>query len=117
MRSPEVQIAVRGQVGASQKRYAVQKVTKVVSRSPSPVIFARVKLNMDANPSVERPATAEAALELDGEFVRAHASAGMMDEAIDILERRLRRELMDRERRRAMHQRLRKPGWQHGQAD
>lgn len=114
MESAEVHITTRGPIGTSDKDYARRKIARVVSGSPSPVVFARVKLALEANPSVERPATAEAVLEMDGEIVRAHVAAGMMDEAIDLLQRRLRRELKNRDRRRGLHQRFQGEGWQHG---
>jgi ribosome-associated translation inhibitor RaiA len=46
-----------------------------------------------ADPAVERPAVAEATLEVSGHPLRAHAAAGQLEEAVDLLEDRLRQQL------------------------
>jgi hypothetical protein len=57
---------------------------------PATVLFARVKLERMADPAVERPAVAEATLEVSGHPLRAHAAAEELEEAVDLLEDRLR---------------------------
>jgi ribosome-associated translation inhibitor RaiA len=46
-----------------------------------------------ADPAVERPAVAEATLEVNGHPLRAHAAADHLEEAVDLLEDRLRPQL------------------------
>jgi len=54
------------------------------------VLFARVKLTMAANPAVERPAVAQASLDLNGRLIRAQATGADMREAVNLMSDRLR---------------------------
>jgi hypothetical protein len=54
------------------------------------VLFARIELTEHGDQARERPAFAKAELDVNGRVVRAHAAAGTMFEAIDLLESRLR---------------------------
>jgi ribosome-associated translation inhibitor RaiA len=77
-------------VGSRTKAYAREKVAHVARLAPGPVLLARVRLARAADPGVERPAMAQATLDVDGRLVRAHAAARRMHEAVDLLEARLR---------------------------
>jgi ribosomal subunit interface protein len=57
------------------------------------VLFAEVELTVEPNPAQERPAVAEATLDVNGRPVRAHVAGQEMFEAIDLLESRLARRL------------------------
>lgn len=98
--------------------YAVDKLTHLAGHESAPILFGEVKLVLDANPAIERPAHAEAVLDVNGDPVRAHVAAHDLPEAIDLLEGRLARRL-DRHRRRRVDRarRLHHPEedtWRHG---
>jgi RNA polymerase-binding transcription factor DksA/ribosome-associated translation inhibitor RaiA len=100
--------------------YAERKVSAVIEAIGEPILHARIKLTMAPDPAVERPARAEAALDVNGQLVRAHVAAHTLHEAVDLLEPRLRgRVAHAAERVRTLH--LRPPKtplgeWRHGQA-
>jgi ribosome-associated translation inhibitor RaiA len=80
--------------------YARKKVLAVARAAPRYVRFARVTLTFEEHRSIERPAKAEALLDVDGRVVHAEAVARSSTEAIDLLEQRLRRRLDGIRRRR-----------------
>ena len=80
-------------MSAADKRYAEAKIARVGKLAPRPVLFARVILREETNPSVERRAVAEASLDVSGRLVRAQVAARRIREAVDLLEDRLRRAL------------------------
>lgn len=91
--TPEVAVERLGSVPDDFVDYARDKVTAVFRYAPEPVLFARVKLSMAANPAVGRPAMAQANLDVNGRLVRAQVAAETMFEAIDELHDRLQRRL------------------------
>jgi ribosome-associated translation inhibitor RaiA len=113
-------ITTRGDVRAKTKASAREKVLEAASTLREPVLFARVKLTHHSDPTRQRPAVAEAVLDVHGDLVRAHVAAQTLPEAIDMMVTRLRdqldhraRRLEHRQRRGATHE----PGeWRHGDA-
>ena len=89
----DVSVSRRGPVGEHAADDAEQRVRHACRIAPRPVLRARVALVHDENPSLERPCTAKASVELDGHLVRAHVAASAITEAIDLLEARLRRRI------------------------
>jgi ribosomal subunit interface protein len=90
-------------VGAALQEYAGQKIGHVCHYAHEPVLSAHVVLTLAADPARQRPAIAEATLDVNGTSVRAQVAAEEMLEAVDLLEDRLRRRLVqhqDRERTR-----------------
>jgi len=69
---------------------AVHQVRSLLRLAPEPVLFARVKLTMAADPAVARPAIAQVNLDLNGRLIRVQATASTMREAIDRMTDRLR---------------------------
>ncbi|WJE00481.1 hypothetical protein [Streptomyces antimycoticus] len=69
--------------------YAQEKVRALTGRTGEPVLFARVKLTHLANPAMERPALAQANLDVNGRPARAHVAATTVTEAVDLLQDRL----------------------------
>jgi hypothetical protein len=119
MDAQQIAVTLRGDVGPKDVRYAQRKVAHVTQFVAEPIVFAMVKLTAAGDPARERPAMAQAVLEIDGEMVRAHVAAHVMTEAVDLLEERLRGQLeMRTDRRIAL--RKRGPGprepreWRHG---
>ena len=89
----DIQVVTSGQVTAGAKRSAVQKIRAMTRVISVPILSARVRLAVSADPAVERPATAQARLDLNGRLLRAHVAAPSMREAIDELNDRLREQL------------------------
>jgi ribosome-associated translation inhibitor RaiA len=89
--TPEFEVQVHGdhQIDHAEREYARTKVARVAKRARGPILFAKVDLHDEANPSWSRPAQAKAVLDVNGSVVRAHVGAPTLHEAIDLLEARL----------------------------
>lgn len=96
----EVKIAATGTISESAKAYARDKIAKLGHLTRRPVLFAEVKLTAESNPKIERSYVAEANLDVNGRLVRAHVAGHSPDEAVDLLEERLKRQLHDLSERR-----------------
>ena len=113
-----VEVTLRGNVGSGAGEYARSKVAQALRLADKPVLHAHVVLQWRHDPAVESPATAEATVEIDGTIFRAESVAPSMTEAVDELESRLRRQLVQLQNRvRDRHRRA--PGdtgsaWRHG---
>ncbi len=99
--------------------YARRKILAAAQASQAPVRFGRVKITHEPNPSIARPAIVTATLDVDGHPVRAQSAGRTTMEAVDILEERLRRQLVDAHHRLAFLRRRRRAGttageWRHG---
>jgi ribosome-associated translation inhibitor RaiA len=99
--------------------YAKRKVHAAARAAPALVLFGRVKISHEPHRSIERPIVVAASLDLDGHLVRAHAAGHTATEAVDLLEERLRRRLVDAHQRiaflRRRHPRVATPReWRHG---
>ena len=79
----QVQAETRGAVPEGTVGFAVHRVSSLVRVASEPVLFARVKLIMSADPAVERPAIAQVSVDLNGRLVRAQAAGGTMREAVE----------------------------------
>jgi ribosome-associated translation inhibitor RaiA len=93
----EVTMAADADVPDSVRADAEEMIRRVARFASQPVIHARGSLRLSDDPAVERPAIAKASLDVSGRIVRAHVAAGEIREAVDLLERRLRRNLDDHE--------------------
>ena len=98
---PPIALELSGEVDERTRAYLLRKVGAVARLAPQPILAARASLRLERNPSLERPAVATASLDVNGRHVRAQVAAAGAQEAIDLLEERLRRrleELADRDR-------------------
>ncbi|MCE7883077.1 MAG: HPF/RaiA family ribosome-associated protein [Actinobacteria bacterium ATB1] len=93
MEGPEPQVSTHGEVGATAVEYATKKIESLYRLAPRSIIHATIRLVEESNPANERPAVAEASLDMKGTAIRAHVAAATMVEACDLLEGRLRRQL------------------------
>ena len=114
---PPRTIVTRGDVSRSDAEDAQRRIGDVVDAITEPVWYVRIALgHTDGEP--QRPASAQVTVDIDGDLVRARASAATMPEAIIAVQRRLRDRLEHRARRRqSLHQAsgLPSPGeWRHG---
>jgi ribosome-associated translation inhibitor RaiA len=109
---------VHGEVGEAQVERAVEKLRAACAKAPRPVLFARLQLAIEPNPSLERPATAKATVDVSGQLVRAHVACPSMDEAVDRLADRIRHgvgRLAERRRDLERETGVAEPGeWRHG---
>ena len=74
--------------------YAKRKVRAAARSAPAPVLFGRIKMRHEPHRSIERPIVVAAMLDVNGYPVRAHAAGRIATEAIDLLEERLRQQLV-----------------------
>jgi hypothetical protein len=81
--SLQVQTETRGSVPEGAVGFAVQRVNSLLHTAAEPVLFARVKLTMAADPAVERPAIAQVNIDMNGRLVRAQAAGVTMREAVE----------------------------------
>ncbi|GAA2157777.1 HPF/RaiA family ribosome-associated protein [Pedococcus bigeumensis] len=98
-RSVPVQVTRRGNVGSGTVPYARKKIQRALGLGREPMTHAHVVLEWRRDPAIERPALAEATVDVDGTIVRATSVAPTMVEAVDDLEGRLRRQLVQLEGR------------------
>lgn len=84
---PQVNTQSGGQVPRELLDRAREKVERLCGRSPEQVLAARVRLTMGSG--ADRPALAQANLDVNGRTVRVQTAAATMDEAVDLLEDRL----------------------------
>ena len=89
----QVQTHAQGAVPDEAIDLAVVRVRSVLRLAHEPVLFARVKLTMAADPAVEMPAVAQVNVDLNGRPIRAQATATTMRDAIEMLGDKLRIQL------------------------
>jgi ribosome-associated translation inhibitor RaiA len=118
--APILDVVVRvhgGPARVSDLAYARRKVASVVRLAPGPVVSARAEVVMHEDPARPRPISVKAEIDVDGDFVRAHATATTVAEAVDLVEAKLRRRIARMAARpsstRARH-RERTQAWHHG---
>jgi ribosome-associated translation inhibitor RaiA len=118
VQAPELQISTGGDVSPAIVEHARAKVLDLLATVREPVLSARVRLTRMHNPSVERPAVAQATVDVNGRLARAHVAAPTMGEAIGLLHDRLAVQLSrlhrDREARRGRGSAARPHEWRHG---
>ena len=116
--SVPVEVTLRGHVGSHARDYARDKVAAALAGEQPGVLHAHVVLERRADPAVPRPHRAEVTADVHGAVLRAHAVAPSMGEAVDAMESRLRRQLVQlRNRTRTRHRWTGVAGeheWRHG---
>jgi ribosomal subunit interface protein len=99
-----VEVTSHGTVGRGAREYAREKVAHALNHARRPVLSAHVVLERRQNPAARDHAIAEASANIDGQTVRAKTAAPTMSEAVDDLEDRLRRQLVQlKDRNRTRH--------------
>jgi ribosome-associated translation inhibitor RaiA len=116
----DIAVTARGRVADSDKDHARERLGALDHCVSDPVLGARVTLRFERNRRLERPARAEAELNVNGHMLRGHVASQTMSQAIDELGSHLERQLhgfvdrRDRLKRRASGSRLGE--WRHGAA-
>ncbi len=98
MRTVAVQTQTRGTVPEGAVDLAVHRISSLLHAASEPVLFARVRLTMSADPAVQRPAIAQANVDLNGRLIRAQAAGETMRAAVEHVCDRLRIRLERAER-------------------
>jgi hypothetical protein len=80
-RTIQVQAETQGPVPDGAVSFAVHHVSSLLRMAPEPVLFARARLIMAADPAVERPAIVQLNIDLNGRLIRAQAAGETMREA------------------------------------
>jgi ribosomal subunit interface protein len=88
-----VQVTTRGEIAEPIKQRAADRIAGLERYTRRTLLEARVVLTHERNPRIERPARAEAELDLDGRIVRARVAEPAMAAAVDELADRLRRQI------------------------
>jgi ribosome-associated translation inhibitor RaiA len=89
----DIVVETRGEVSSAAPEYARTKLAAVLERLDGPVLATRVTLTQEPNHAVARPSLAKATVDLNGRPVRAHVAGATMQEAVDLLQDRLRARL------------------------
>lgn len=84
-----VQVHRRGQVSDQESDYVRERVLAALRHASEPVLFARARLTRLADPALERPAVAQANVDLSGRQIRCQVAHATMTEAVDALHDRL----------------------------
>jgi ribosome-associated translation inhibitor RaiA len=85
-----VQVEAHGRVPGEMRELAAAKVGSLLRFASEPVLSARVTLGVSADPAVQRPAVAQATIDLNGRIVRAQAAGETMRPAVEHMAARLR---------------------------
>ena len=85
---PEIRFLTSGDVTAHERSAAERAVREALSGARD-VTSVQVTLSVVNDPSLPRPALAQAVVELHGRRVRAQAAAPRIDEAVGMLRERL----------------------------
>lgn len=115
---PEIEAVALDEAAEPVLGYAEEKIRSVLATVDEPILHARVKVAVASNPAVERPARAQATIDVNGDLVRAQVAAGTTTEAVDLLDYRLRDRLQHRsERLKALREQqgMGPGGWRSGQ--
>jgi ribosome-associated translation inhibitor RaiA len=99
-----IEVTLRGNVGSRAGDYASEKISRALAVARDPVLHLHIVLDRRHDPALKRPAVAEASADVGGTLLRAKSAAPTMRQAVDELEYRLRRQLVQlQERNRARH--------------
>lgn len=113
----DVAVTVKGEVSPEERDLAQQRLARLDRWVPDPVLGARAMLRGESNPRLERPARAEAELDVNGRLLCGRVAAATMTQAIAELDGVLERRLKDFAERRRRRQRIDsrpQPGqWRH----
>lgn len=116
-----VEISTTAGVTNRERDRAIEKIDKVVRNLEAPALRVDIRLSVDNGRGRERPAHARALLDVNGSPVRVQVAASTIDEAIDLLDARLRRRLKSLAEHRQALRRAATPGssdgWHRDDAD
>jgi ribosome-associated translation inhibitor RaiA len=87
--APGVRVETRGRVPEGSADLAAAKVSSLLQIAAEPVLSARVTVAVSADPAVERPAVAQATIDLNSRVVRAQAAGRTVRTAIEQMASRL----------------------------
>ncbi len=91
----QVSVTLRGTVPQSAAAYSREKVARVMEHTSEPILTASVVLTHYPDPGHVHPATAEAALDVNGTTIRASAASDDHFAAVDLMQDKLQRNLTE----------------------
>jgi ribosome-associated translation inhibitor RaiA len=86
----QVETVTRGAVPEDAMDLAVLRVRAELRAAREPVLFAKIKLAVAADPSAGQPAVAQASVDVNGRRVRAQVAAETMRAAIELMCQKLK---------------------------
>ncbi len=104
-RETAVTLVRRGDIDDDAVAYAIKRFENVARHVHEPILFARIALAVSGPQERWQPASAQMALDVNGDPVRAEAQADTMLEAIDLVVDRAREQLRHRHERRLARRR------------
>lgn len=90
---PDVTFVLDGPVSEEARARAERMIRALAGKAPRPVIFARVKLNVDEARPADQRVIAQGTLDVSGAVARAQVAASGTGDAIDALGNRLDRRI------------------------
>ncbi|WP_020524815.1 ribosome hibernation promotion factor [Catelliglobosispora koreensis] len=110
----QIEISAHGAIPARAKEYARHKLEALMRLAPQPVLAARVRLIRTTHRSTGEHVIVEAVMDVNGRQIRAQVAAQGSQEAIDLVQDRLRRKLSQLGRHPSWHgarERAHRPGY------
>lgn len=104
-RETAVTLVRRGDIDDDAVAYALKRFENVAHHVHEPILFARVAVTRTGEPDRWHPSEVQLALDVNGDMVRAEATADTMIEAIDLAVDRIREQLRHRHERRLARRR------------
>ncbi|HET7566834.1 MAG TPA: hypothetical protein VFJ91_02510 [Gaiellaceae bacterium] len=96
---PVVSVQLRGDLPADAREELERRLRETLRFTPRPLVRARATIERLADPASARPVVVRASLDLGAHTARAHAEAASTADALDLLEARLRRSVVEFEQR------------------
>lgn len=91
--SIDVAFVTRGPIPVSARRHAERILASLGAKAPRPIIYARFKLRVEPSRPPDEQALVQATIDVSGSRIRAHVASRNVEEALDLLDERLRRRL------------------------
>jgi len=91
----KIQVVRRAHLGTGAVGYARRKIERLSRYSREPVWTARLTFTASGNTHVHRHVRVQAHLDVDGRPLVAYAEAATAREAVDVLDARLKRQLIE----------------------
>ena len=98
-------LMVDPEISGREQERAVAVLVHVARFATRPIVYARMAIRIDPDHGSRRPVTATASLDISGRIVTARAIADAPLDALDLLERRLRRSVDQLDARRRARRR------------
>lgn len=89
----DIEVILQGGVPSDARTEAEEMITKLARRGREPILHARVRLTLSADPARPRPLIAQATLDVNGRPVRAQVAGTGVTQALGLLRDALARQM------------------------